>query len=252
MPRNVILEICAESVDRAVAAERGGADRIELCGDLSVGGITPDIILMLAARKRLQIPVYAMIRPRPGDFVYSEDEFAAMKRSIRQAKDLGMSGLVLGILDSANQIDRARTATLVELAHPLPVTFHRAFDLCPDLTAALQAVIATGAKRILTSGGKKRVVNALAPLADLIATAQDRVVVMPGGGVRASNVRRILRHTGACEIHSSLDDQRNALRSIGHATPDTKVVAKHSAVEFEAVVRQVRNLMKASPSAQWF
>lgn len=200
----VLIEICVESLDQALAAERGGADRIELCHDLPCGGVTPTAESMRGVRERVRIPIYGMIRPRPGDFCYSEYEFATMQRDVAVAKEIGLNGLVLGMLDSTGQVDRERTMALIQLAHPLPVTFHRAFDQCPDLTLALEAVIATGAKRILTSGGKLSAVDGLASLAELVRMAGDRIAIMPGGGVRSDNVGQILRSTGAREIHSSL------------------------------------------------
>jgi copper homeostasis protein len=212
MQNGFVLEICVESLDCATAAERGGADRIELCRDLSSGGVTPDVELMQAVRRQVRIPIQVLIRPRPGDFSYSEHEFETMKRDIRVAKELGMDGIVLGLLDETLQVDRERTSILVELAHPLPVTFHRAFDSCKDLAASLEAIVETGARRILTSGGKERVTEGLATLRGLVASAGERIVIMPGGGIRGSDVQRILRETSAREIHSSL------------GTPDRKSV----------------------------
>lgn len=205
MANQVLVEICVESVDHAVAAESGGADRIELCSDLSCGGVTPSQELMLATRQQVRIPIHAMIRPRSGNFSYSAHEFETMKHEIDVAKEIGLDGIVLGLLDKNMQVDHARTRALAQLAHPLPVTFHRAFDLCPDLTAALEAVIEAGTKRILTSGGKARALDGLVNLAHLITTAGDRIVIMPGGGIRLANVERTVRSTGAREIHTSLD-----------------------------------------------
>ena len=204
MVNRIVVEICVESVGHAVAAERGGADRIELCSDLACGGVTPNPALMRAARQQVRIPIHGMIRPRSGNFYYSEHEFETMKREIDVAKEIGLDGIVLGLLDEDMQVDRERTRALVQLAHPLPVTFHRAFDLCPDLTTALEAVIETGAKRILTSGGKERVVDGLTNVAHLLTTAGDRIVVMPGGGIRRGNVESILRRARPGEIHTSL------------------------------------------------
>ena len=230
MPIRCVLEICVESVERAVAAERGGADRIELCSDLISGGVTPSEHLMSAARRGVHIPIHVLIRPRAGDFVYSRAEFETMKREIQAAKDLGMDGIVVGLLDEYMQVDRERTSSLINLASPLPVTFHRAFDSCRDLTASLQAVIETGATRILTSEGKEQAANAPASLAELVARAGSRIAIMPGGGVRANNVERILRETGAQEIHTSLGVPATA----GN-------IGSHD--EFEVKVREVRRLI---------
>jgi copper homeostasis protein len=198
------LEISVESVEAALAAERGGADRIELCGNLSVGGVTPSAELMRAIRAQLRIPIFMMIRPRPGDFVYSAAEFDVMKKEIESAKQFCMSGVVLGILDSHHRIDVVRTRELIELAGPLPTTFHRAFDECGNLLQALEDVIGTGAEQILTSGGAPTALEGAAMLTSLVAAAQDRIVILPGAGINASNVAEIAQRIGTREIHSGL------------------------------------------------
>lgn len=233
MPSRVVLEICVESTDRAIAAERGGADRIELCSDLSCGGITPSAELIEATRQQVRIPIHVLIRSRVGDFCYTSAEFEVMARDIRAAKNLRVDGIVLGILDSKGQIDISRTRKLVELARPLPVTFHRAFDLChdEDRNACLEAVIQTGAARILTSAGKDRVIDGVAQVANLVRAAGERIAIMPGGGVNAGNVQQILKHTGAREIHASLGS--------ADATSNT------SAHEFARRVRTVRDILEA-------
>ncbi len=157
MPNHILLEICAVSLDYAIAAQRAGAARIELCRDLACGGITPDFRLMEAARERLQIPIQVLIRPRAGDFCYSAQEFSAMRKEIQSAKDLEMDGIVVGVLDQKARVDVARTRELVEFAHPLPVTFHRAFDETHSWRDSLEAVIQTGAQRLLTSGCRPKV-----------------------------------------------------------------------------------------------
>jgi len=212
MPSTVLIEICVETVAHAIAAQHGGADRIELCSDLSSGGITPSVALMRAAREQVQIPIYGMIRPRAGNFIYSDAESETMKHEIQVAKEIGLDGVVLGLLDQTNamHVDRERTSALVQHAHPLPVTFHRAFDLCADLDDALEAVIATGAIRILTSGGKSQAADGLTNLEHLVTIAAGRIGIMPGGGVRVENAQTILRRTGAREIHSSLDTSRTS------------------------------------------
>lgn len=212
MTSNVLIEICVETPAHATAAENGGADRIELCSDLSSGGVTPSVALMRAAREQVRIPIYGMIRPRAGNFIYSDSEFETMKREIQVAKQIGLDGVVLGLLDQTNamHVDVERTSVLVQLAHPLPVTFHRAFDLCSDLNDALEAVIATGAIRILTSGGKSQAADGVTNLEHLVTIAAGRIGIMPGGGVRPENAEPILRRTGAREIHSSLDTSRTS------------------------------------------
>jgi len=202
--RRYLLEISVETGGAALAAQRGGADRIELCGNLSIGGITPSVELMRTLREQLRIPVFTMIRPRGGDFVYSEAEFAEMRRSIGEAKRAGMDGVVLGILKNERRVDIGRTRELVEFARPLDVTFHRAFDDCADLREALEDVIQTGASRILTSGGAKSAPEGASMLAELVQLAGERVVILPGSGINASNISEVAKHTHAREFHSGL------------------------------------------------
>ncbi len=203
--RRALLELCLESVDSAMAAERGGADRVELCANLLEGGTTPSAGAIREARARLSIRIHVMIRPRGGDFLYTDAEFASMRHDIRVAKDLGADGVVLGLLHADGTVDVPRTRELVELASPLPVTFHRAIDVSRDLPEALEAIIGTGAARVLTSGGKPSVIEGLSMVAQLARQAGDRIVVMPGCGIRQENVREVLERTGAREIHIALE-----------------------------------------------
>jgi copper homeostasis protein len=202
--RKYLLEISVESLEASLAAQLGGADRVELCGNLSIGGVTPTIDLMRTVREQLHIPIFVMIRPRGGDFVYSEAEIAEMQRSIADAKQAGMDGVVLGVLTKDRRVDVACTRGLVGFANPLPVTFHRAFDDCVDLREALEEVIQTGARRILTSGGAGSALEGTALLAELIVAAGNRIIIVPGAGISASNVVRVVKETGASEFHSGL------------------------------------------------
>jgi len=204
MKNRPLLEICVETLATALAAARGGADRIELCENLRVGGVTPSAELMRAARKQIQIPIFAMIRPRAGDFFYSEKEFAAMIRELATVKESGMDGAVFGLLDANRRADVRRTRTLVEMARPLPVTFHRAFDETENLMHALGDVIATGASKILTSGGEASVEEGIATIAELVEASRGRIEIMPGGGISAGNIEWVLRMTRAREFHSGL------------------------------------------------
>ena len=204
MGQPLLLEITVESFDSAAAAERGGADRIELCADLNHGGTTPPVTTMRKLHEELEIPVFALIRPRSGNFVYSEAEFTAMKREIDVARDLGMDGVVLGVLRSDNSVDLDRTTELVQWARPLDVTFHRAFDSAPDLLIALEDVIAAGAARILTAGGAANAQTGASVLKKLVEAAGERIVIMPGGSLDAANIAGILAATRAGEFHSGL------------------------------------------------
>jgi copper homeostasis protein len=204
MKQRYTLEISVETPEAAMAAERAGANRIELCGNLSVGGITPDDELLRAVRAQVRIPIFSMVRPRAGDFVYSGTEFAEMKRSIADAKESGMDGVVLGVLTKNHRVDVERTWELVGFAKPLPVTYHRAFDEAADLHQALEDVIQTGAKRILTSGGAKSALEGASVLSGLIEAAGERIIIVPGAGISAANIRQVAQRTKSCEFHSGL------------------------------------------------
>jgi copper homeostasis protein len=199
-----LLEIAVDTVEAAVAAERGGGDRVELCGKLSVGGGTADAAVLRAVRERIQIPVFVMIRPRVGDFVYSAAEFEEMKASVVTAKDLGADGLVLGILKADKSADIRRTSELVSLARPLPVTFHRAFDDSADLPQALEDVAQTGAARILTSGGAASALEGAENIASIVDAAAERITIIPGAGINADNILQVASVTHAWEFHSGL------------------------------------------------
>ena len=204
MKQKYLLEISVETLEAALAAQRGGADRIELCGNLSIGGVTPSVEVMRTVREKLYMPIFAIIRPRGKDFVYSEAEFGEMKRSIGEAKQARIDGVVLGILTKNRSVDIERTRELVAIARPLPATFHRAFDDCANLRGALEDVVQTSASRILTSGGAKSALEGSALLAELVAAAGKRITIVPGAGISASNIARVMKETGAREFHSGL------------------------------------------------
>jgi copper homeostasis protein len=215
MPSPILLEVCVETVASAVAAERGGAHRIELCSNLAVDGVTPTADLIQQVRRQTAVPMHVLIRPRAGDFCYTPSEFETMKGDIAAIKVLGVSGLVFGILDRKACIDVARTRELVQSARPLSVTFHRAFDECPDLLAALEDVVKTGADRILTTGGRKTVEEGASMLARLVTAAAGRIGILACGTIRESNVRKIVEATGVREVHASLLARPVAGRSAG-------------------------------------
>ena len=204
MASTYLLEISVETAEIALAAERGGAQRIELCTELRLGGLTPGEELMRRTRELVRVPIFAMIRPRAGNFVYSAQDHAHTHRDIAAAKRFGMDGVVLGVLTENRQADIDRTRGLVKLAEPLPVTFHRAFDDVADLDTALEAVIETGAARILTSGGAPTAPQGLGVLAKLVAAAGNRITIVPGSGINASNILEVAQVTQAREFHSGL------------------------------------------------
>jgi len=186
-----------------MAAERGGADRVELCDNLLEGGTTPSAGAIKTARARIQIGLQVIIRPRGGDFLYSDTELDVMREDVRMARDLGAEGVVVGFLSAGGDIDSERTREFIELARPLNVTFHRAFDMCRDPQQGLEDLIALRVNRVLTSGQEAGCMEALDLLAELHRQAAGRIIVMPGGGITPRNAHRIVEATGVSEIHLS-------------------------------------------------
>jgi copper homeostasis protein len=224
MSGRIQIEVCVDSVDSAVAAERGGAGRVELCSNLLEGGVTPSAGLIELVRARTSIGLHVMIRPRGGDFCYTPEEFETMRRDILAAKKLGADGVVVGILHADGSVDIERTRELVELARPLSVTFHRAFDMSADLFGALESICATGADRLLTSGGEKTALQAVAHIARVVEAARGRIAVMACGGINHHNATSIIEQAGVREIHVGLRNPvaspmlyRNPELSIGTA-----------------------------------
>jgi len=248
MRDEVQIEICVDSVASAVAAERGGAKRLELCSDLLEGGITPSAGVIDLVRARVSIALQVMIRARGGDFCYTADEFEIMRRDIEMAKKLGADGVVFGILDADGNVDTRRSRELVELARPLDVTFHRAFDMSADLFRSLEDVCAIGANRILTSGGDPTAVEGLEVIANLVRAARGRIAIMPGRGIKPENVRRIIEESGAREIHAGLGSSvpspmrfRNPRISMGNAP-------EHEYQRFVVLEENVRGLCRGVAS----
>ena len=196
-----LFEVCVDSIDSAIAAERGGAARVELCSDLLEGGLTPSYGTLKATRERVRIGIMAMIRPRGGDFCYSDTELAAMLHDVRMARETGANGVVLGILTPDGEVDVDHTRRLIEEARPLKVTFHRAFDMTRDPIAALDALIALGVDRVLTSGQEPSVLEGLDLIAQLVGRARGRIIVMPGGGITDRNIARISARVPVAEMH---------------------------------------------------
>ncbi len=198
------LEICVDSVESAVAAAVGGAQRVELCSALLEGGLTPSLGLIRAVRASIGIGVHVMIRPRGGDFLYSPDELSVMRDDIALAAGAGADGIVLGLLTVDGDVDVERTREMVELAGPLTVTFHRALDVARDLESAFVAVLQTGVARVLTSGGAPTAKEGRHRLRELVRLAGTRLEVMVGGGVRSENIAELVHATGAGAFHAAL------------------------------------------------
>ena len=199
----VTLEIAVFSVQSALDAIQAGAHRIELCENPNEGGTTPSYGTLNVVAKTISIPVFPIIRPRGGDFLYTNAEFEVMKNDIQICKELGFAGVVIGLLLPDGSIDKERTKELVQLAAPMAVTFHRAFDRCKDPIQGLHDIIETGCKRILTSGQVPSAPDALDLLQTLVHEAGDKIIIMPGSGVRGNNIENIKQVTKAKEFHSS-------------------------------------------------
>ncbi len=204
------LEICCYNYHSAVIAAAVGAQRIELCADAAEGGTSPGYGTIKLVKENVGIDVYPIIRPRGGDFFYSQEEFAIMKADIQMCKDLGCEGVVIGMLQQDGSIDTLHCKQLVALAYPMGVTFHRAFDRAINPFEALEAIISTGCERILTSGHKPTAPEGAPLLNELIRQAEDRIVIMPGSGVRASNIVDLAKQTSAIEFHSSASIKLNS------------------------------------------
>ena len=198
-----MLEVAVFNIESAIAAEAAGANRLELCENPNEGGTTPSYGTLSVVSSTISIPVFPIIRPRGGDFLYTRSEFDVMKNDIRLCKELGFGGVVIGLLLPDGCIDKARTKELVALAAPLEVTFHRAFDRCNDPIKGLHDIIETGCKRILTSGQVPNAPDALDLLQTLVKEAGDNIIIMPGSGVRGNNIATIKTVTKAKEFHSS-------------------------------------------------
>lgn len=203
MSTRLTLEVASNSLASALAAQAGGADRIELFDNLAEGGTTPSFASIAIARERLSIPLFVLVRPRPGDFHYDALETELMLRDIAQCRALGCDGVVIGALDVQGGIDLALCRELVQAAGPLQVTFHRAFDAARDLSAALEQVIGLGCQRVLTSGGQVSAEAGVDMLAGLVTQAAGRITVMAGAGLGPANIAAVARRSGCTELHAS-------------------------------------------------
>lgn len=242
------LELCVDSVESAMIAQSAGAYRVELCDNLIEGGTTPSYGSISSARHNLDIDLHVLIRPRGGDFLYSDLELDIMRRDIDICGECGVNGIVTGVLCSGGTVDIERTSRLIELAHPMTVTFHRAFDMCADPLQSLEDVIATGAKRLLTSGQANRVKDGIKLISQLVSQAGDRIIIMPGGGIDDTNIIAILFKTNVKEIHltgrksvnSEMRFRRDGIR-MGSTPELTEFTRKVADME---KIREILNILK--------
>jgi copper homeostasis protein len=207
---NYIIEIASADFASTEAAVKGGADRIELCSALSEGGLTPSFGLIKTCRQQFSLPLFPIIRPRSGDFLYNDEEYSIITKDLDLCKELGCDGIVVGFLKKDGNIDKRRIAKIVERAYPMEVTFHRAFDRCVDPFKALEEIIEAGCQRILTSGQQPTAIEGVDTIKKLISVANNRIVIMPGSGIKKENIQAIAELTGAEEFHAAL---RNTVKS---------------------------------------
>lgn len=199
----VLIEVACFTPESALKAVSNGAGRIELCSGYSEGGLSPSAGTISLVRNKVDIPIHVMVRPRVGDFLYNSTDMEAIFREVSFYRELGVDGIVVGILTSDGHVDTKAIAQIVEKASPMTVTFHRAFDQCTDLKDELLRLIDCGVHRVLTSGGKADVISGLDNLKKLVEIAENKIIVLPGGGIRADNVQQIVQRLGVPEIHLS-------------------------------------------------
>ena len=197
------LEICCYTVESAIKAQNAGADRIELCDNFSEGGTSPSYAAIHYCVNKLRIPTNVIIRPRGGDFLYSDIEFELIKKDVLECKNIGANGIVIGLLTANGDIDIDKTKAIMEIAKPMEVTFHRAFDMCNNHQKALSEIIDLGIDRILTSGAKNKAIDGINLITELINKANNRIIIMPGSGINENNLKQIMKQTNAKEFHSS-------------------------------------------------
>ncbi len=204
----ITMEVCCYNLESAIYAEAAGADRIELCANRHQGGTTSSYGMLEVVRKIVEIPIFSMIRPRGGDFLYSKEELEVMLHDIQMAKELGMEGVVIGVLRKDGQVDIEVMSRLIEVVRPMEVTFHRAFDLTPDPVKSLEDLKSLGVDRLLTSGHRSSAFEGMEVIRSLVESSQGKLLVMPGAGITEENVVQILLHTGAKEFHVSASGSR--------------------------------------------
>ena len=247
--KSIKIEVCAFSLESCLAAEKGGANRLELCGSMYEGGTTPSAGLMHMAKQQVSLEIHAMIRPRGGDFCYSDDEISVMQADVTVAKELGCDGVVLGILQPNGQVNIEQTKAFVALAKPMRVTFHRAIDMTPDYLKALEDIIETGCERILTSGQKNTAIEGIEAIRDLVQQANGRIEIMAGSGVNTHNAQTLV-HTGVNALHltgKSVRDSEMIYRKEGISMGGLSEVPEHEIVYSDFVkIRAVVNMLSES------
>ena len=238
-----------DCVESAVNAAKGGASRLELCSSLCEGGTTPSLGLLRVIKQEIDIPVFIMIRPRGGDFAYTEQEFEVMKEDLKIFKESGsVDGFVFGVLTPDGEVDTTRCSELIELARPLPVTFHRAFDMTRDPFRALETIIDLKMERVLTSGQGTSALEGLPLIKDLVERAHSRIIVVPGGGITERNLQRILKESGCIEFHCSARSSVDSVMS--YRNDNVSMGALYGAPEYTVKVANTDRIQTLLSIAQ--
>lgn len=240
----MLLEIATTDYYTTELAVSGGADRIELCAALSEGGTTPSYGVMKRCREKFSLPIFPMIRPRSGDFFYNNDEVQVMKEEIRACRRLGFEGVVFGILKEDGSINLKQTAQLVDLAYPMEVTFHRAFDRCRQPFEGLEQLIEAGVSRLLSSGQQKTALEGIELLKELVAAAGNRIIIMPGSGVRKETIQQLAAVTGANEFHTSLRTNAKSKMNYMHpAFADSEESYRNPSLDIESI-QEIKKMLQ--------
>ena len=243
-----LFEVCANSVASCIAAQEGGAKRVELCDNLYEGGTTPSAACIELARKHIDIGLHVIIRPRGGDFYYTDLEFDVMKRDIKIAKNCRADGVVIGVLQPDGTVDKNRTRELVGIAYPLNVTFHRAFDVTPDPYQALEDIVETGCNRILTSGQTNKAIDGMETIAEIVKRAGDRITILVGSGVNENNITELIKKTRAWEFHGTA--QKRVPSAMQYRHPNVSMGGIPQIPEFEIAVTDAERVRKIVQTAQ--
>ena len=243
-----IIEVCVDTVESAIAAQRGGADRVELCASLLEGGLTPSAGAIEMARQSLNIAIQVMIRPRGGDFLYSHVDFETMKRDLEVAKRLGADGVVFGILTAEGEIDKERIRELIERARPLNLTFHRAFDMTRDPYQAMEDLIELGVDRVLTSGQAASAAEGVSLIRNLVEIARGRIVIMAGGGLNETNIREVVAGSGVSELHFS--GRSGSESAMHYRNPSVQLGSAQQLSEYLRLTADVERIMRMREGAR--
>jgi copper homeostasis protein len=239
-----ILEIATSDFATTKAAVEGGADRVELCANLNEGGTTPSYGTIYQCREIFDILLYPIIRPRGGDFLYTDDEYEIMLHDVKLFKQSGCDGVVIGLLNTNGTVDLKRTAALIEVAYPMGVTFHRAFDRCLDPFESMEQLIQIGCERILTSGQEATVNEGVGLISELNKAADHRIIIMPGSGVRKENIKTLTTKTGCTEFHSSLRSKVKSKMEFIHPAFENSAESYMNNSIDPASVRELKNILK--------